>query len=110
MPHSAAQIDTLGQTVMVGSPADPKRGARVTECIFVNNPSPTDPVGLAVIVYNASRATARVIHEGDLESRESLVIDSPIEITAPEQLRLRVDSMADPPINYYVHWVNRQVG
>lgn len=110
MPHSAAQIDSLGQTVMVGSPADPKRGARVTECVFVNNPSATDQVSIAVTIYNTSTQRARVIHAGDLEARESLVIDSPLEITGPEQLRLRVDAISDPPINYYVHWRNRQVG
>lgn len=102
MPHSAGQILTTGQTVMVAAPSDQGKGARVTKTVFVNNPSDTDTVAFAILTYNPANGSTRIIHEGDLETRESVVIDSPIEIFSPEQLRIRVDTMADPPIHYYV--------
>lgn len=106
MAISAQQVTTTGPHVMVGVPTDPRNGSRTTVCVFVNNPSDADEVSFAVEVYNTRTRTSNVIHEGELQTRESVVIDSPIEINSPQQLRLRVDSMPDPPINFYVHYTS----
>jgi hypothetical protein len=109
MATSAQQVTSTGQTVMVSSPSDPKKGRRVTGTIFVNNPDETATVKIAVITFNPANSAVRVIHEGDLSPRESVVIDSPVEIVYPEQLRLRVDSLGGgTAVNFYVQYTSAE--